>query len=223
MRKKSSFDELIADTEALEKRLANPADFYQDKQAPYHQTAAAIARRILLAARPQETPPDRWRVKVETIVSRVTAHLLLAGIGGIQISVSAPAEAGGELAADKNSRPPSQMVTHNDIVEWVKAGENGLPGGKIWKSEDSKRFAAAGGGDKGYRAIATVVMRAYYSRRPQANYVRLRRAVQRYISGTSETAGEPLLDAIATAWVEHFTLRLTRDLRQHAGKLVREF
>jgi hypothetical protein len=220
---KTTFDQLIADTEALESRLRNPADFYQEHQPSYHATAAAVARRVLIAARPEGTPPDRWRAKVEKIVNRVTAHLMLSGIGDMVLTVSAPTEDDGKVDPDKVSRSESQKMTHADIMDWVMAGHRGEAGGKIWKQEDYKRFSDAGSAEKGYSAISTIVMRAYYSRKPESSYVRLRRAIQRYVHGSQESAGEPLLDAIATAWVEHFSHRLPRDLRQHAAKLVREF
>ncbi len=220
---KTTFDALISEVDILENKLRNPSDFYQEKQPAYHAAAAAIARRILIAARPQEIPPDQWRIKTERIVRRVTAHLVLAGLGGMILTVSAESADDGALDSDKGSRPPSQAMSHNDIMEWVKAGDKGLAGGKRWTSLDRKRFSDAGGGDKGYAAIASIVMRAYYSRKPESSYVRLRRAIQRYVHGAAdESAGEPLLDAISAAWVEHFTPRLQRDLRHHAAKLIRE-
>ena len=66
-------------------------------------------------------------------------------------------------------------------------------------------MAKAGGGDAGYKALATIVMRAYYSRKPEGSYVRLRRVIQKFLFGIAEDTGDPILDAVATAWTEHFT------------------
>ena len=66
-------------------------------------------------------------------------------------------------------------------------------------------------------------MRAYYSRKSPANYTRLRRAIQRYLAGASDSTGNALLDAVAAAWMQHFSARFPRDLRGHVDKLVRNF
>lgn len=83
---------------------------------------------------------------------------------------------------------------------------------------DRLYVATAGGGDKGYSAVATIVMRSYYSRKSLTSYSRLRKAIQRYFSGVGEAASDPLLDLVATAWETHFEIRLTRDRKAAVAK-----
>lgn len=221
--KKTSFAELLADVASLEKKLATPTDFHTAKQESYHQTARAIARRILLPQMPANHDPQRWRDKVETVISRLTAELMLGG--GMMLALSAPPASTGSLSP-KESRPAAEIVTHADVVEWVKLGQTKSKKedpGKNWKARDYKVMAEAKSEEAGYRSIATVVMRAYYSTKPVAAYARLRRAIQKYLHGSEETTGDKFLDSVAAAWVEHFSVRFPRDMKQYVGKLCREF
>ena len=84
-------------------------------------------------------------------------------------------------------------------------------------------MSEAGGGEKGYRAVATIVMRAYYSLKPVAAYVRLRRAIQKYLHGSEDSTGDKLLDSVAAAWVEHFSVRFPRDMGHYVSGLCRDF
>lgn len=218
--KKTTFDELLLDVAAFDKQMDSPQEFYIGLEQPYRQTAAMIARRILMHNMPEGRDRERWRMKVNRVVESIVSYAMLHG--GLEIGMKGDPDTSGSLDP-KESRPYEQSIHHSDVVEWIKAGENGLPGGKRITSEDRKRMAAAGGGEKGYNAVATIVMRAYYSRKPSGSYVRLRRAIQKYLHGDEEVASSPLLDAVAAAWVEHFTPRLRRDLNAHVSRLVREF
>lgn len=214
--KQTTFEELIRDTAALEERLSAPADFHASRQEPYHKIAITIARRILLASKPEATDQDRWEHKVERTLDRITTHLMLGGAGLI-LSISDPPDPQGDLSA-KDQRPGNQLVTHADVVEWIRAGLAGLEGGKRLTPRDYKILA-----DSGENSLATIVMRAYYAGRSPANYVRLRRVIQRYLHGAAESTSTPLLDAVATAWAEHFSVRYEEDLREYVGRVVRIF
>ena len=111
----------------------------------------------------------------------------------------------------------------NLLLDWIQAGENNLPDGKRITDRDRAVMAKADGGDARYKALATIVMRAYYSRKPEGSYVRLRRVIQKFLFGIAEDTGDPILDAVATAWTEHFTPRHHRDLKSHVAKLCRGF
>jgi hypothetical protein len=41
--------------------------------------------------------------------------------------------------------------------------------------------------------------------------------------GIAEDTGDPILDAVSTAWTEHFTPRRHRDMKSHVAKLCRAF
>ena len=74
-----------------------------------------------------------------------------------------------------------------------------------------------------YKALAPIVMRTYYSHKPEDSYVRLRHVIRKSLFGIAEDTGDPILDAVATAWTEHFSPRHHRDLKSHAAKLCRVF
>ena len=93
----------------------------------------------------------------------------------------------------------------NLLLDWIQAGENNLPDVKRITDRDRAVMAKAGGGDARYKALATTVMRAYYSRKPEGSYDRLRRVIQKFLFGIAKDTGDPILDAVATAWTEHFT------------------
>lgn len=212
---KTTFDELLRDCNRFENQLANPEPFYQRHGKAYHDTARLIAKRVLLDLIPQGEDKDRWRVKVERVVDRVTGELMVGG--GLLLTIFADEEYSSTLAP-KGERSSQQSVTHADVVEWIRAGLDGREGGKRITARDRDIIAK-----QGEKALATIVMRAYYSHQPKASYARLRRVIQRYLFGVSETTGNSLLDAVATAWVEHFTVRHRRDLNAYVGELCRQF
>jgi len=213
---KTTFDELFADISALEKKLSAPVEFHAAKSESYHRTATAIARRVLMGARPPEHNADSWSHKVDKTLDRISLDLMLGG--GTTLSISSPPESSGSLDP-KESRPPTQQVNHKDIVEWIRSGVAGEEGGKRITAEDRKILDDP---KQGENALATIVMRAYYSRHNPPNYTRLRRVIQRYLTG-EESASEPLLDAVAAAWEVHFSVRFSRDLTHHFSRLAREF
>jgi hypothetical protein len=219
-----TFTELFRDIETFDKQLAAPVELHAAKLEPYHRSARLVASRVLLAAMPAEnqTSPEavaRWKHRVEVTLDRITTELMLGGWGMI-LSISSPPDAEGNLDP-KESRPQDQRVDHKDVVEWIRAGLAGEQGGKRITARDKKILDDPRQGEKG---LATIVMRAYYSRKAPPNYIRLRKAIQRYLSGAVDDAtGNSLLDAVATAWVEHFSVRFPRDLKTHVSRLVRQF
>lgn len=221
---KATFDQLFADIGAFDKALAAPVELHAAKRESYHRTARIVASRVLLAAMPAEhhSNPDavaRWKHRVNVTLDRITCELMLGGWGMV-LSISQPPESEGALDP-KEFRPASQRVDHKDVVEWIRAGLAGEEGGKRLTDKDRKILDDPKQGEK---ALATIVMRAYYSRKSPANYTRLRKAIQRYLSGAVDTStGNALLDAVAVAWIEHFSARFPRDLKAHVSKLAREF
>jgi hypothetical protein len=219
--KRTTFAELLTDMGALETKLSKPKAFHLEHRAAYHHTARVIARRILLPEMPLSHDPQRWRAKVETVIDRITAELMLTEAGMV-ITIYPPEGSLGKVSP-KEQRPTTEIVTHADIVEWIRAGHNGVPGGKRITSRDYEVMAKAGGGDAGDRAVATIVMRAYYSFKPVAAYVRLRRAIQKYMHGSEESNGSKMLPAVASAWMEHFSVRFPRDMKKYVARLCRDF
>ena len=206
-----SFPSTLSDLANLESKWRTPREFFAARQPDYLATAASIARRVLMAAMPPEANPADWKRKTEVVVARITADLMLSG--GIHLAISNPPDPDGALSAEKSERPTSQKITHAQVVEWIKAGERGDPGGKRITAEDRASIAK-----HGYDAKATIVMRAYYSRQSVAAYSRLRKAIQRYFSGAGELADDPLLDAVAAAWEAHFETRLHRDRKADVAR-----
>lgn len=221
MRRKTTFAELMADCDAMDARLNHSGqEFFHPHAAEYSGHARRITLQVMMANIPPDTDRDEWRRKAERVAERVADQVMLDG--GYMISLASSAATIGALDKDKTNRPPEQVVTHDQVVQWVKDGHDGKPGGKIWKQIDFKRYTDSGGGDKGYKAIATIVMRAYYSQEPLSSYVRLRRAIQRYLhEGVEEN--NPLLDAIAEAWMAFFSVKYPSDLESHVTKIVRAF
>ena len=73
---KTTFEELFSDISVLDKRLSTPTEFHRAEQVSYHHTARLIAKRILLPAMPEGQDPERWKVKVDRALDRITAPLL---------------------------------------------------------------------------------------------------------------------------------------------------
>jgi hypothetical protein len=213
----TGFDKLLTDVRRLEENLARPT-MYAERRAEYHAHAVQVARETLTIIRPPDVSPEEWKRRVDLVVARVMAEVLVTR-NGILFSVSSPelAAADGSLAPN-DSRPASQVMSFEDIKEWIRAGQKGEPGGKIITAEDAQRIR-----EQGIDAVASIVMKAYYSAKPDSRYTRLRAAIQRYMLGSRATAAAPLLDTIATAWAEHFSSTIPRDLKTHAAKLCREF
>ncbi len=213
----SGFDELLADVHALEAELTAPTSLYQRHRADYYQQARRVAAEVLRLIRPPDFKAAEWNIKVDRIVDRVTTEMAMGG-NGIIFGIGEPGEAADGGLAPKESRPSSQQMTYEDIKEWIRAGLEGEPGGKRITAADETAMR-----ERGIPGVATVVMRAYYSKKTEARYTRLRAALQRYFLGARKTESAPLLDAVAVAWVEHFTPVITRDLSDYAAELCREF
>ena len=220
----TTFDQLLKDTARFDAKMSSPIQHYASQRAPYLATARLIARRVLMQAIPSDHSSSselssRWKSRVEVTIDRIMAELLLGGWGMI-LTISSPPPGDG-LLDSKETRPQMQQVNHTDVVEWIRAGKSGLEGGKRITARDQSVLSNP---HQGINSLATIVMRAYYSRRNPPNYLRLRRAIQRYLSGALDQAtGNPLLDAVAAAWVEHFSVRFPRDLGAYVSKLVSSF
>jgi hypothetical protein len=213
----SGFDELLTDVRALEENLREPAPMFARHRADYWRQARRVAAEVLRLLRPPEIKAPEWQAKVERIVDRVTTDLL-AGANGIVFSIGDGTRFVDGSLAPNESRPASQVMSYEDIKEWIRAGIAGEPGGKRITAIDEDVMS-----EKGIPGVAAIVMKAYYSKKPEARYTRLRAAIQRYFLGARKTEAEPLLDAIAVAWVEHFTPVIARDLGEYADGLCRKF
>lgn len=220
--KLKGFDSVLGRVRKLESALHQPASFYASKRGEYHQQASRIAEAILIQLRPATTKPEEWKRKTDRVVARVTATLLFGG-DGIIFRIAEPGGTTDGGLAPNEQRPESQVMSFEDIKDWIRAGQRGEPGAKRITAADEKVMAKAGGGEAGINAVASIVMKAYYSSAPKSNYTRLRAAIQRYMLGARETQSSPLLDAVAKAWREHFAVVIRRDLKDHAVQLCKDF
>lgn len=220
--KLKGFESMVSRVRKLESALHQPASFYASKRGEYHQQATRLAEVILTQLRPPTTRPEEWKRKTDRVVARVTTVLLFGGDGIIFRIAEPGGPADGGLAPNEQ-RPDSQVMSFEDIKDWIRAGQRGEPGGKRITADDEDYMAKAGGGEAGINAVASVVMKAYYSSAPRSNYTRLRAAIQRYMLGNRDAQSSPLLDAVAKAWREHFAVVIRRDLKDHAVQLCQEF
>jgi hypothetical protein len=203
-------EEAIARVRALEQDLARPASFYAANRERYHRQAVEIAAKLLVMLRPQDMDPELWKQKSTRIIDRVTADLSIFQ-NGIIFAVAEPSGSTDGSLSGKEERPENQAMSFDDIVDWVQAGLDGKPGGKRIKNIDRQVMAK-----QGIKGVASIVMKAYYSQKPEARYNRLRAAIQKYALGSRAEASTPLLDAIAAAWRTHFAIAITNDLRDWA-------
>jgi hypothetical protein len=213
---RTTFDRLFSDIARLDASLSSPVELHARQRQPYHKTARAIARRVLTAAKPPDHDSASWNHKVEKTLDRITSESMLWAMTTLELTL--PPESSGDLATKEN-RPAAQRVSHPEVVEWIRSGVNGEAGGKRITSRDREILNDP---KQGESALATIVMRAYYSRNNPANYTRLRRAIQRYLTG-EEAASDPLLDAVLLAWHEHFAVRFPRDMAAHVARLAAGF
>lgn len=216
------FDSMLSRVRKLESDLHQPASFYASMRGEYHQQAIRIAAAVLTQLRPPTAKPEEWKRKTDRVVARVGATLLFGG-NGIIFRIAEPGGSSDGGLAPNDQRPDSQVMSFDDIKDWIRAGQKGEPGAKRITAADEKAMAAAGGGEAGINAVASIVMKAYYSSQPKSNYTRLRAAIQRYMLGNRNTESSPLLDAVAKAWREHFAVVIRRDLKEHAAQICRKF
>lgn len=214
--KMRGFKELVHDVKLFEHRLASPPTFYNHRKE-YHQAARKVAENVLRLSRPVDTDAQEWDRKVERILERVISELLIGG-NGIIFGVTDPGELKEGGLAPKATRSSSQTMTYDNIKDWIRAGIRGVPGGKRITAIDDAVMQK-----KGIDGVAQVVMKAYYSSKADARYNRLRAAIQRYFLGGKSKETAPLLDAVAKAWIEHFTPVIRRDLSDYADRICREF
>lgn len=210
------FDQLLTDVKMFERRLASPPTFYNHRQE-YQRTARTVAENVLRLMRPVDMDAREWDRKIERILSRVISELLIGG-NGIIFGVTDPGEAKEGVLDPKARRSSSQVMTYDNIKDWIRAGQRGEAGGKRITKIDDEIMAK-----KGIDGVAQIVMKAYYSSKADARYNRLRAAIQRYFLGDKGKDASPLLDAVAKAWVEHLTPVIRRDLSDYAARLCREF
>lgn len=214
--KMRGFEQLLHDVKLFEHRLASPPTFYHHRQE-YHATARRIAADVLRLMRPVDTDAKEWDRKIARILDRVVSELLLGG-NGIIFGVTDPGEAQEGTLDPKATRRPSQVMTYDNIKDWIRAGIRGEPGGKRITAIDDAVMQK-----KGIDGVAQIVMKAYYSSAADARYNRLRAAIQRYFLGGKSKQSTPLLDAVAQAWLAHFTPAIHRDLADYATRICREF
>lgn len=205
----TTLDEFIKETHAHEQALREPTAFWKSKEQPYFQTAHAIAARVLRHARPEGMDAEEWSRKSAVILDRIVGQVLVFGLG-MELAVTEPVA--GASAKDSQVRPVSDGVSMNEIKRWIRAGQMGEPDGKRITPKDETYIR-----DRGIDALARIVQRAYYSRRQKSNYARLRVAIQRYLNLDETTSGSMVLDAIATAWEEHFSVRFARDFSRYVA------
>lgn len=206
------FDKVLRDLAVLERKLANPTPFYAQAQESYHVTAAAIAKRVIISMRPESESEKDWNHRAEIVANRLSSELLLGG--GLAIFLDDPANQENKTQRTANAAAPNR----DDIMEWVKAGIRGEPGGKRITAEDAQRINT-----HGVQGVAAVVRRAIYSDRNVKSYQRLRRAIYRYLSGSGDATADEVMLAVQEAWVQHFTPRQHRDLSRYVSKLTSTF
>jgi len=206
------FDETLAALERMEARLSTPRDFWLGKAAEYHGIARRIAVDVLTHLRPPDQPADTWAAKVDRVADRVTADVSIWG-NSLVLGIQDPGEANPGVPVQRLPPGSAQVVTLDDIREWIRAGLRGEEGGKRITPGDESLIR-----DRGIDAVAQRVRTAYYSRAPLGAYGRLRSAIQRYFLGAKDKDTDPLLDAVATAWTETFTPIVQRDLEKWVGE-----
>ncbi|RYD50149.1 MAG: hypothetical protein EOP85_00165 [Verrucomicrobiaceae bacterium] len=214
--KMRGFGELLADVRQLEKDLSRPEAFYHSRLPDYQLQAIKTAKEVLRFLRPPAINAREWEIKVNRVADRVSVDPKPGG-DGIIFGFRGSVPADGSLAP-YSMRPSSQIVSFDDIRDWIRAGMAGEAGGKRVTAVDEKVMR-----ERGIDGVASVVMKAYHSVTSDARYTRLRAAIQRYMTGSRSTADTPLMEAVAKAWIEHFTPRIKRDLSVHAASVCRRF
>jgi hypothetical protein len=209
--KLTGFDQLLSDVRDFEAELAAPASFYARHREEYFQQARLIAMQVLGLSRPPEIKVEEWKRKSDRIIDRIVTELLAGGDGVVFNFGPADGNVTGE-------RPSSQTMSYEDIKEWIRAGIKGEPGGKRITAIDDEVMSK-----KGVDGVASVVMKAFYSKKPDPRYARLRSAIQRYFIGARAVESTPLLDSITIAWREHFSVVIPQDLKRYAADLCRRF
>ncbi len=200
-----NLEDFIAETAAHEDRLRHPADFFADRSSHYLAVARNIARSVMIAMRPPDTEPDRWERRVDEIATAITTRMLSAGNGLRLILTDRPA---GGVNPEVGARSGVEAVTFEDVMQWIRDGLDGKPGGKIIKPEDEAAFQSEGA----KRARASVIMKAYYGLEPNSSWDNLRQHIQRWMRGEDIAEPDKFLDAIAAAWQENFGVILRDDL-----------
>lgn len=200
-----NFDQFIERTAKFEKRLRRPNDFFASKSADYLLTARMIARDTMVNLRPPDSDPEQWKKRVDEVVDSVTASLLRTQ-DGLVFSIS-PRNPDGSLPA-KDQRSAVQAITYDDVMQWIQDGLDGKPGGKNIKIEDEASLQT----EKGKKARATIIMKAYYGLEPNDAWSRLRGHIQRWVRREDALKPDEFMLAIAKAWKANFIPVVERDL-----------
>jgi hypothetical protein len=200
-------EDLIRETAAIETQMHSPADFYAERSGHYLMIAKQIARSVMITMRPPESDPDRWQRRVDEIADEITIRLLSAGNGLNLTLIDRPS---GSVNPEVGERSGVEAITFEDVMQWIRDGQEGKPGGKRIEPEDEEAFQS----EAGMRGRASIIMKAYYGLEPRPEWQALRNHIQRWMRGEGIREPDKFLSAITAAWQENFGSILADDLRK---------
>lgn len=210
-----NFDQFIQRTQRFEARLRKPSEFFAERSSLYLALARNIARSTMISLRPQDADPERWERRIEEVVTAVTIALMSSG-DGLRISIAERKP--GDLPA-KGDRSGIQMITFEDVMQWIRDGLEGKPGGKIIKPEDETAFQ----NEANMRVRASIIMKAYYGQEPRPQWEALRRHIQSWMRGETSSEPDEFMKAIRTAWHASFVPIVRDDLANWLRRETRHF
>ena len=200
-----NLDQFIQRTQKFEERLRSPKEFFALKATDYLLTARRIARETMLTLRPPDSDPVQWSKRVDEVADSVTAALLRSQ-DGMVFSIR-PKRDDGSLPG-KDQRSPVQAITFDDVMQWIQDGLDGKPGGKNLTIEDEASLQT----EKGRKARATIIMKAYYGLEPNDAWSRLRGHIQRWVRREDALKPDEFMLAIAAAWKANFVPIVEREM-----------
>jgi len=200
-----NLDQFIQRTQKFEERLRSPREFFALKATDYLLTARRIARETMITLRPPDSDPVQWSKRVDEVADSVTAALLRSQ-DGMVFSIR-PKRDDGSLPG-KDQRSPVQAITFDDVMQWIQDGLDGKPGGKNLTIEDEASLQT----EKGRKARATIIMKAYYGLEPNDAWSRLRGHIQRWVRREDALKPDEFMLAIAAAWKANFVPIVEREM-----------
>lgn len=201
--------DLIAKTQAYEDKLRTPREFFAERSAHYVVIGRNIVRATMIAMRPPDRDPESWNRHVQELADAVTAHLVTAGTG-LRITLEKPAD--GSLPSKVSDRSPVQSVGFDDVMQWIRDGLEGKPGGKQLTAEDEADLQS----EEALRNRASIIMKAYYGLDHTPAWESLRHHIQRWLRSEDQLEPDHYLTSIRKAWAETFGPILRDDLARWA-------
>jgi hypothetical protein len=191
-------DAFIAGMERLEKKLADPGDWFAARLPVYLEMAHAVSRQTMIALRPVDADVDAWDAVTDEFCELLFARSIT---GGFELHYGGKTGYDREMAMRRGIKPGNYVpISYQDVLDWVNAGVSA--GGKDITEQESAR-------NRSPEAIACDVYTAIAQHRlaiEKKDYGRITQRLEEWVE--SRQPGGDQLETIIPAMLEAWTTAL---------------